>query len=86
MTPRAGTIGDYADSVRLVNVDETKLEAFWNALMIKYHYMGDGKKYLSYIVVLSTFIISDWQRTFQFFNDMVVATLLGCGRSPLWYI
>ena len=52
MTPRAGTLGDYADSVRLVKVDETKLEAFWNALMVKYHYMGVGKKYLSYIVVL----------------------------------
>jgi len=40
MTPRAGTLGDYADSVRLVKVDETKLEAFWNALMVKYHYIG----------------------------------------------
>jgi hypothetical protein len=34
------------------------------------------------IDVLDKFIISDWQRTFQLFND--VAILLGCGRSPLW--
>lgn len=40
MTPRAGTLGDYADSVRLIKVDETKLEAFWDALMVKYHYIG----------------------------------------------
>lgn len=40
MTPQAGTLGDYANSVRLVKVDETKLEAFWNALMVKYHYIG----------------------------------------------
>ena len=40
MTPRAGTLGDYADSVRLVKVDETKLEAFWDALVVKYHYIG----------------------------------------------
>ncbi|MDI3508049.1 MAG: hypothetical protein PWP55_241 [Clostridiales bacterium] len=40
MTPRAGTLGDYADSVRLVKVDETKLEAFWDALVAKYHYIG----------------------------------------------
>lgn len=40
MTPRAGTLGDYADSVRLVKVDETKLEAFWDALVDKYHYIG----------------------------------------------
>ena len=40
MTPLTGSLGDYAGSVRLVKVDETKLEAFWNALVEKYHYIG----------------------------------------------
>lgn len=39
-TPRMGTMGEYIDSVRLVKVDETKLEAFWDALVAKYHYIG----------------------------------------------
>ncbi len=55
MTPRAGTLGDYADSVRLVKVDETKLEAFWDALMVKYHYIGYEGQYgcrIKYLIAI----------------------------------
>lgn len=40
MDPLTGTLGDYADSVKLIKVDETKLEAFWDYLVAKYHYIG----------------------------------------------
>jgi SRSO17 transposase len=55
MTPRAGTLGDYADSVRLVKVDETKLEAFWDALVVKYHYIGYKGQFgcrIKYLIVI----------------------------------
>lgn len=56
-TPRAGTLGDYLDSVRLVKVDETKLEAFWNALMVQYHYIGYEGQFggrIKYLITLGT--------------------------------
>ena len=40
MTPLTGTLGDYEGSVRLIKVDETKLEAFWDDMVAKYHYIG----------------------------------------------
>lgn len=40
MTPLTGTLSDYADSVRLIKADETKLEDFWNEMVAKYHYIG----------------------------------------------
>jgi SRSO17 transposase len=39
-TPLTGTLGDYEGSIRLIKVDETKYEAFWNELVAKYHYIG----------------------------------------------
>lgn len=40
MAPLTGTLGDYKDLVRLIKVDETKLEVFWNEMVAKYHYIG----------------------------------------------
>ena len=40
MDPLTGTLNDYTGSVRLIKVDETKWEAFWDDLVAKYHYIG----------------------------------------------
>ena len=39
-TPRSGSLGDHIKRLRLIKVDETKLEPFWNQLVSKYHYIG----------------------------------------------
>jgi len=45
MTPLTGTLGDYEGLVRLIKVDETKLEAFWDHLVAKHHYIGYEGQY-----------------------------------------
>jgi len=55
MTPLTGTLRDYAGSVRLIKADETKLEAFWDELVAKYHYIGFEGQYgcrVKYIIVI----------------------------------
>jgi len=39
-TPLEGVLGDFKDPVRLVKVDETKWEAYWDGLVDRYHYLG----------------------------------------------
>ncbi|MCL2853953.1 MAG: IS701 family transposase [Defluviitaleaceae bacterium] len=39
-TPLTGELSDFAGTVRLHKVDETKLEAFWNELVKEHHYLG----------------------------------------------
>ena len=55
MTPLTGTLREYAGSVRLIKADETKLEAFWDELVAKYHYIGFEGQYgcrVKYIIVI----------------------------------
>lgn len=50
-----GTLNDYPESVRLIKVDETKLEAFWDALVNEYHYLGYDWQFggrVKYIIML----------------------------------
>ncbi len=54
-TPLTGTLGDYADIVRLIKVDETKLEAFWDDLVAEYHYIGYKGQFgcrIKYLIVI----------------------------------
>jgi len=44
-TPLAGTLGNYANRVRLIKVDEIRLEALWDELVAKYHYIGYEGQY-----------------------------------------
>ena len=39
-TPLEGDIGDFADPVQLLKVDETKWERFWDAVIRDRHYLG----------------------------------------------
>jgi SRSO17 transposase len=39
-TPLGGKISDYSETVRLIKVDETKWENYWDEMVSEYHYLG----------------------------------------------
>jgi SRSO17 transposase len=54
-TPITGQVGNYLGQIRLVKVDETKLEAFWGALVDEYHYLGYDWQFggrVKYLIVI----------------------------------
>jgi len=54
-TPLVGKISDYSERLRLVKVDETKFEVYWDEIVKEYHYLGFNQTMgarVKYIVML----------------------------------
>ena len=59
-TPLEGDIGDFAGSVHLVKVDETKWESFWNKVVQEHHSLGYGNSIgcrLKYLIAMGPRVV-----------------------------